>query len=298
MTETKEETNTKIWKKLCETDPKYTKDFKKGFSGTAINPTYGVKKLTEAFGPCGVGWGTEIVDSRFFEGAWFNEKDRETIHTIILKLWYKRELDSIDEKEAIHVAVKNEVFGVGTTTFIGRNKNGIYTDEEFFKKTMTDALSNASKQLGLSADIFMGLYDDSKYLNEVKQKFAPPPLMPKRSAVNKALTACSTKEQYEKTWDSFNDKYPDIIDNPSGHPTKKDETWNMLFGVHYDRIMGVSPINNDGPDKLQEEFTSMTSTCQDRDTLLMIEQGLERNKALQTKENYKVLETLHMAYPE
>jgi len=123
--------------------------------------------------------------------------------------------------------------------------------------------------------------------------------MPKRSAVNKALTACSEVKHYNKVWDGFNDKYPDIVDKPSGHPTNKTETWNMLFGTHYDRIMGTPPVAaSTGPEELQAEFASMVSTCQNRETLLLIEEGYNQNKALQTDDNLKLLDSLHLAFPE
>ncbi len=280
---------TEIWDKLCETDPKYTKGFKKGggFSGTAINPTYGIKKLTEAFGPCGVGWGTEIVQNYFYEGRWLSERDREVIHTVILKLWF----ESVkDEKAEI-----KHVIGVGTTTFVGANKHGIYTDEEFFKKTMTDALSNASKQLGLSADIFMGLYDDSKYLNEVSQKFAPKPQMPSRASVNKDLLELKTIEQISDYGQAFQTKHgKGVWVLPSGKQGNKRETWGDLFKTHKDRVTGVPPVPaSTGPEELQKEWDQLASTCKDFESYTALETMINQNRALDLPENWATLETIH-----
>ena len=273
----------KIWNQLSETDPKYTKGFKKGggFSGTAINPTYGIKKLTEAFGACGVGWGDEIIESRFDEGNWINEKDREVIHTIILKLWYMTD------------DVRHEVVGVGTTAFVSSNKYGVFTDEEYFKKTMTDALSNASKKLGLSADIFMGLYDDSKYLNEVTQKFNKPK-MPTRASVNKALGECKTDKEWTDIRGRFEGKYGTMVFlEKSGH---KQETWGNLFAVHHDRIHKVNPIDaNKHPDDTVKEWREQASKQCSKEVVLELEKQLNQNKVLQTDENYKILETLFLA---
>lgn len=63
--------NTSIWDKVESTDPAATKGYKGpgGFSGTAVNPTYLNRKATELFGPCGIGWGTEIVNEYVTEGA-------------------------------------------------------------------------------------------------------------------------------------------------------------------------------------------------------------------------------------
>ena len=51
--------NMHIWNQVCETDPDYTKEvgYRGGF--TSITPQYQKQRMTETFGPCGVGWGAE-----------------------------------------------------------------------------------------------------------------------------------------------------------------------------------------------------------------------------------------------
>ena len=272
---------TAIWESLFTTDPKYTKGFKKGggFSGTAINPTYGMLKLTEAFGVCGEGWGEEIVESRFDKGKWLSEETWETIHTIILKLWY------------IKGGKRFEVLGVGTTTFVGSNKHGAFTDEEYFKKTMTDALSNASKKIGLSADIFMGLYDDSKYVAEVKNKIALKAIdFPKRSEVNKILKAMTNLEDFQKYAKDFQSEYGNgCFEMDSGH---KNELWKHLFGTHKDRINKVPPVNNQTPEAMQADFDSLADCCSDSETLEILERQISNNKCLDTAENWAKIDKL------
>ena len=50
--------NLAIWNVLGRTSPEHTKGFKRGggFSGTAVKPIYTEQKMTELFGPCGIGW--------------------------------------------------------------------------------------------------------------------------------------------------------------------------------------------------------------------------------------------------
>jgi hypothetical protein len=60
----------------------------------------------------------------------------------------------------------------GQTTFVGQNKNGVFTDEEAPKKSLTDATTKALSMLGFSADVFLGLYDDNKYVNDRKTEFS------------------------------------------------------------------------------------------------------------------------------
>jgi hypothetical protein len=57
--------NTRIWDQVNVTDPSATKNFTGmgGFKGTAIKPTYLMRKATEVFGPCGEGWGWTVLES-------------------------------------------------------------------------------------------------------------------------------------------------------------------------------------------------------------------------------------------
>lgn len=165
---TNENKHTEIWDRLFETPPAHTKDFKKGggFGGTAIAPTYIIKRMTEEFGPHGLGWGWEIQDEEYIDGAPLTvagelTEVKEVIHKIRLRLWYK---------------IGDDIFYIGPhfgqTTFVGSNKNGFFTDEEHAKKSITDAVSKCVVQLGLSADIHIGLYDDNKYIKALHEKYS------------------------------------------------------------------------------------------------------------------------------
>jgi len=157
--------NMKLWNKFKETDPKYTKRFKRsgGFSGTATDPMYIVMRMTEEFGPNGWGWGWEILDEAYVEGAPLKKNDqvKTIIHKILLRLWYK---DGEDIRKT------SPQFGL--TTFVGEYSTaGIYTDEEHAKKSVTDAISKCAVQLGIAADIHMGKYDDNKYVKSLHDKY-------------------------------------------------------------------------------------------------------------------------------
>jgi hypothetical protein len=145
--------NLKLWQSVEKTDPKYTKAFTKGggFSGTAINATYLIHKATELWGPMGGTWGPEIVDEKYVPGA-----EGTIIHVLRINLRHPH----------------GSVPSFGQTTFVGTNKNGLFTDEEAPKKSLTDATTKALSMLGFSADVFLGLYDDNKYVNDRKQEFS------------------------------------------------------------------------------------------------------------------------------
>lgn len=158
--------NLELWDSVTKTDPKYTKSFSRtgGFKGTAINAIYLARLATDKFGPMGIGWGLEVVEESYAEGAPIIVDGaaacKETVHKIRAKLWYKLG----DER--------GEVTQYGLTTFIGKNKYGPYTDEEAPKKSLTDAMTKCLSLLGFSADVHIGLYDDNKYVNDLRAHFA------------------------------------------------------------------------------------------------------------------------------
>lgn len=159
--------NLSLWESVQATDPDYTKSFSRsgGFRGTAINHTYQQKRATQAFGPKGLGWGSRILDERYAEGAPILHPQhgvigREVIHVLRIELWYLRE------------GQRGSVEAFGQTQFVGSNKHGVYTDEEAPKKSLTDAESKALASLGFSADVHLGLFDDSKYVNDLSARVA------------------------------------------------------------------------------------------------------------------------------
>lgn len=152
--------NTEIWDALGKTDPSQTKGFSRagGFKGTAVKPIWIQRRLTEQFGPAGVGWGV-------------NEPKFETVHAS------EGEVLVYCTVSAWHGSKENVLWGVGGDKAVSKNKNGLFVDDEAFKKAFTDAVGNAFKSLGVAADIHMGLFDDDKYLSDVRKEFedADPP---------------------------------------------------------------------------------------------------------------------------
>lgn len=156
----------KLWLAVSATDPAFTKQFSRGggFKGTATNATYLARKATEQWGPCGTGWGVQVVNEELLTGAPIVIDGvilaHEIVHKVHARLWYVQD------------GKRGEVEQFGQTQFVGRNKNGFYTDEEAPKKSLTDAMTKCLSLIGFSADIHLGLYDDNKYVSEMKEKFS------------------------------------------------------------------------------------------------------------------------------
>jgi hypothetical protein len=158
----------RIWNALGKTDPAHTKQFSRagGFKGTAIKPIWITQRLTELFGPCGTGWGFEKPDFQLVEAA------GEVLVYCTVTAWY------IDPNQADNpnaLSKTGRVYGVGGDKVVAKRQSGLFTDDEAYKKAFTDALGNAFKFVGIGADVHMGLFDDSKYVAEVREQFHPKP---------------------------------------------------------------------------------------------------------------------------
>lgn len=153
--------NLKLWQTVEKTSPDHVKEITgKAYRGNSPKPHYVVHKATETFGPCGIGWGFSIVEEKLLDGAMLDPGFYERIHMARVRVWYEWE------------GKRGEVEHVGQTVFSGKRKNSgaPFTDEDAPKKSVTDALIKALSMIGFAGDIFMGRYDDSKYVAELRQE--------------------------------------------------------------------------------------------------------------------------------
>ncbi|EKN6041478.1 TPA: hypothetical protein ACPY8J_000540 [Yersinia enterocolitica] len=178
--------NLSIWKSVQRTDPARTKRKDTTKNGkvirsvTSINPTYQTMRATEIFGPFGSGWGVDIISEEFIPGIPFMEsvldsnnreigrkpmRDgdgtilRTSNHTMRIELWYQ------------HAGGRGRFPAFGHTKHIYQSTNGFICDDEVSKKSLTDATTKALAQLGFSADVFMGLFDDAEYTTDNNIEF-------------------------------------------------------------------------------------------------------------------------------
>lgn len=152
----------KIWDALAKTDPAQTKAFNRagGFKGTAIKPIWVIKRLTEMFGPCGVGWGIgepqfQVVDA-----------GEEILVYCTVSCWHNNGVANANPVASL--------CGVGGDKVKAKRSGGAFCDDEAFKKAFTDAVNNAFKFVGVAADIHMGQFDDNKYVAAMREEFAEP----------------------------------------------------------------------------------------------------------------------------
>ncbi len=111
-----------------------------------INPMWRIKRLTEEFGICGFGWKYEII--RMWNENGGNGVVSSFVH---INLFVKM---GGEWSEAIQ--------GIGGSSFVTNEKNGLYTSDECYKMALTDAISVACKALGMGADVYWEK-DSTKY---------------------------------------------------------------------------------------------------------------------------------------
>lgn len=144
--------NMDLWDKVSKTDPSHTKKANvRGNKITAIAPQYQIMKATEQFGPYGSAWGFKKIEVNF---------DLAQINGLIMfKGVFFYPNGEFEIISSISAYIDN-----------ARTK----PDNDFAKKVETDALTKALSKLGFNADVFMGRFDDHKYVAELEaEKVAP-----------------------------------------------------------------------------------------------------------------------------
>ena len=143
--------NMHLWECVETTDPAYTKKVNQRGGFTAIGAQYQLKTATSVFGPFGQGWGVKDEEIEKWEDV--------GIVVYHATLWYVRYSD-VDEEVQGHVCQ----FPIHSSIKY-HNKGRV--DDDFMKKVATDALTKGLSKLGFNADVFMGKFDDNKYVNKL-----------------------------------------------------------------------------------------------------------------------------------
>lgn len=139
--------NLKLWDAVEKTNPAHTKKVTFGRAITAIDPYHQIKNATAQFGPAGEGWGWSVVDTKFLPT---NEV------ACLVRLWHG------DPSRYIEQWGQNGLF-------IDNKEEK--KDTDCMKKCVTDGLTKCLSTLGFNADVFLGKFDDSKYVQKMKEEF-------------------------------------------------------------------------------------------------------------------------------
>ena len=191
---TKEKNNLVFYEQLRNVPREAQKQFNNGrFSGTDINPMWRIKRMTEVFGACGIGWYYEVVHRSL------EHSSDSTISAFIgINLYIKTDGEW-----------SKPIYGEGGNNFASINKyDKVLTSDEAYKMALTDAFSNATKQLGLGADVWFAndkshstKYDQQQEVNQSATKQAEDRL----TIALTELAVVGSREQLNTLWKKYHD---------------------------------------------------------------------------------------------
>lgn len=174
--------NLELWNKVEKTNPKYTKKANvKGNNITSISPQFQILNATEQFGIYGKTWGFKNMNIDY------SLKDIGLVSFKALFYFPEGEFETINSIQLYRDNAMTKI------------------DDNFAKKLETDTLTKALSKLGFNADIFLGKFDDVRYVQEVTKEFAPkvvkPPLADER--FNKAIELIKAKKNTKESLSHF-----------------------------------------------------------------------------------------------
>lgn len=156
-----------------------------------INPVYRIKRMTEIFGPCGIGWRYEIVKQ------WLETYGNEVKAFTHINLYIKWDGEW---SEAIP--------GIGGAAFVSMESKGAYVSDECYKMSLTDALSVSMKALGVAADIYYA--KDGNNLNPGDSKYRDGTINTAADDLPtaiKEMKACKNRDEINAVWSKWTNKH-------------------------------------------------------------------------------------------
>ncbi|MCP4661009.1 MAG: hypothetical protein GY856_36875 [bacterium] len=219
-----------LWKAVCKTDPKYTKQVSQKGGFTAICAQYQLGLATEQWGPYGINWGV-------YDLEWGEVRDGQGE---LLEVT----LDARFQFPGGHFPISACcAYRVGGDTR---------------KKLLTDLTTKALSKLGFNADVFLGRFDDNKYVQAMAQHFggnggSKPAPQPQGNGGAKAQPAAQAQKQQpldppavvrsgrqtlaplsEESWSAAildGDGTPWLSENSFPFGKYKGTTWHQFFSA-------------------------------------------------------------------
>jgi hypothetical protein len=175
--------NMSIWDAVSKTDVDHTKEVSFGRKFTAIDAHSQIMEATRLFGPVGEGWG---YDNEYGET---HLQDGRIIAWCDVRFWWVR----TGEWEGIRTHDPKRHFGPvrGGAILQALNKDGSFKqpDTDAYKKASTDGLTKLISHLGFNADVFLGMFDDNKYVQGLQKE--------------KQAEATDSEKEYQETRSGF-----------------------------------------------------------------------------------------------
>jgi len=156
------------WNALGITNPKFAKAVTFGRKFTSVNPQWQIMRMTQQFGPVGQGWGYDVQHSIERIHEW------HVLAVADVTIWWR-------DSEAVTIGKYGPIRGAASMISPVRDKGvlvfekdskmvKVMMDDDAPKKAMTDAITKGLSHIGISADVFLGMFDDQAYVKNVAEK--------------------------------------------------------------------------------------------------------------------------------
>jgi len=156
--------NLELWNKVEKTNPKHTKSVSgAGRNLTAINAQQQLKNATSEFGKYGEAWGLKDIKLDYIKGL----ASDQVLAVAQCVFYYPNGQFEIGSSILVQSFVREKEWNGKITPAYNK------VDDDFLKKLETDMTTKSLSKLGFNADVFLGYYDDNKYVQSMKQEFEP-----------------------------------------------------------------------------------------------------------------------------
>ena len=153
-----------------------------------IKPQWRILKLTETFGACGFGW--KIQNLRFD----YRNVENEVVVNCYLEFLYKNSNNEWSEPIPGVGGSNFSTFENKTNYDTQRKERTLYVSDEAEKMAYTDAISVATKMIGLAGDIYIGhggKYDNNELTNN------------KIITASQKIESCTSLDDLGTVWNSL-----------------------------------------------------------------------------------------------
>jgi hypothetical protein len=149
--------NKELWDRVKVTNPSAVKKITgKSYQGDSPKPYWLIERATETFGPIGIGWGVTVKSERFERMG-----EHDVLHVATVAIWYIKEGKRSETFEQMG----------GTKAAYMSSSGKLIVDEDSGKKSVTDAMVKCLSMIGFCADIFSGMWNDSKYVEWAAEQY-------------------------------------------------------------------------------------------------------------------------------
>ncbi len=241
--------NLKLWESVEKTDPKDTKLVGFGRKFTAIDAYAQFRNATKAFGAYGKGW-------------WV-EKEEYLVPYEGLMLYTATFCYLTADSDAVNN------FPIHSTMLTHNLKSG-KIDDEIGKKIATDALTKGLSMLGFNADIFLGKFEDSRYVAEMKEEFKQSNTKPQNNSnrppvVQQTKPQASKPTQQDRKTEQVADKIGGKVVNNNNSQPATDRQMSIVK-----KIMASSNISNEDKKVYKDKITTGMLTFKDADYVMNV----------------------------